>query len=109
MSCCKTPRIKRLAGKIRSFLDRLEFYMMDHLFTEADIRGICGVGQGTKDRRSDKIGNLVLVSNRYTHIHPARVFIVETSISGSNITFARIRPMTWLSRLWDHAIHLSLR
>ncbi|MCP5414964.1 MAG: hypothetical protein H6961_10195 [Chromatiaceae bacterium] len=42
--------------KFDLFLDRLEFLHDGSPFTEADIRGICGVGQGTKTEDLTKIG-----------------------------------------------------
>ena len=52
------------------FDDRLEVMHDGRPFNEDDIRGVCGVGEGTKGGDLHKSGNSESVLNPFTHTHP---------------------------------------
>ena len=73
------------------FDDKLEVSHNGRLFNEPDVRGICGVDEGTKAEDLTQLENLELVSNLSTLIHLHQKFIQVTKILVSKIMFVHIR------------------
>ena len=56
LNSSKTPKTRRDARQVRNACHRLEVWHDGRLFNEKDVRGVCGIGEGTKENDLTQIG-----------------------------------------------------
>ena len=90
------------------FADRLEVRHDGRPFTEADVRGVCGVGQSAKSGDLTKIGKFGIgFKSVYAYTRSPAHLQRRASISGSSPTSGRSPSTRATAR--RHAVRLPLR